>query len=95
MVEAIDTLDPAVDSILEGPTPRGEYTWIAYADGLANKWASDAGIVLNSPDAMVLEYAIRFEFRATNNEAGYEAVLTGISIAHFMGADGIIIRNDS
>lgn len=53
------------------------------------------GIVLISPDAMELEYAIRFEFHETKNEAEYEAVLAGISIAHFMGAKGIIIRSDS
>lgn len=52
-------------------------------------------MVLTSPDAMELEYAFRFEFRATNNDAEYEAVLAGISISHFMGADGLIVCSDS
>lgn len=37
-------------------------------------------MVLTSPDAMELEYALRFEFRAMNNEVEYEVVLAGISI---------------
>ncbi|CAL2246367.1 unnamed protein product [Prunus armeniaca] len=54
-----------------------------------------AGLVLISPDKIVLEYALRFKFHASNNEAKYEALLTGLRLAKEMGAKEIQIFSDS
>ncbi|CAL9007144.1 unnamed protein product, partial [Prunus brigantina] len=39
------------------------------------------GLVLRTPDHTTIEYAIRFQFRASNNEAEYEALLAGLRLA--------------
>ncbi|KAI5350866.1 hypothetical protein L3X38_003757 [Prunus dulcis] len=54
-----------------------------------------AGIVLVSPDKVALEYALRFQFQASNNEAEYEALLAGLRLAKEMDARQIQIFSDS
>ncbi|CAL9011062.1 unnamed protein product [Prunus brigantina] len=54
-----------------------------------------AGLVLITPDKVVLEYAIRFKFHASNNKAEYEALLAGLRLAKEMGARQIQIFSDS
>ena len=41
------------------------------------------------------EYALRFGFRASNNEAEYEAVIARLNLAHFMEANQLEVSNDS
>ncbi|XP_016651049.1 PREDICTED: uncharacterized protein YpeP-like [Prunus mume] len=54
-----------------------------------------AGLVLISPDKVVLEYALHFKFHASNNEAEYEALLAGLRLAKEMGAKQVQIFIDS
>ncbi|XP_020410598.1 uncharacterized protein LOC109946620 [Prunus persica] len=53
------------------------------------------GLVLVSPDKVALEYALRFKFQASNNEAKYEALLAGLQLAKEMDAKQIQIFSDS
>ena len=59
---------------LQGSLP----TWTLYVDGSSNSQGSGAGIILTTPDGIQLEYALRFRFQASNNEAEYEALLVGL-----------------
>ncbi|CAL9019593.1 unnamed protein product [Prunus brigantina] len=69
--------------------------WTLYVDGSSNAQGCGAGLVLLSPDKVVLEYALRFKFHASNNEAEYEALLAGLRLAKEMGAKQIQIFSDS
>ena len=42
-----------------------------------------------------MEYALKFGFRASNNEPKYEAVIAGLNLAHFMEADQLEVSSDS
>jgi hypothetical protein len=42
-----------------------------------------------------LNDSLRLEFRTTNNEAEYEAVITGLRLALELGADFVEVRSDS
>ena len=42
-----------------------------------------------------MEYALRFGFQASNNEAEYEVVIIGLNLAHYMEADQLEICSDS
>lgn len=44
-----------------------------------------AGFILISPDGHELTYARSFEFKASNNEAEYEALIAGLKLALKMG----------
>ena len=56
-------------------------------DGAANAQGSGAGLILTSPEGIDIEYALRFGFRSSNNEAEYEAVIAGLNLAHSMEVD--------
>ncbi|KAK3035317.1 hypothetical protein RJ639_034025 [Escallonia herrerae] len=42
-----------------------------------------------------IEYALRFGFQASNNEAEYEALLAGIRLAHVLKVDSLLVHSDS
>ncbi|KAI5312660.1 hypothetical protein L3X38_041833 [Prunus dulcis] len=69
--------------------------WTLFVDGSSNTQGCEAGLVLISPDKVALEYALRFKFQASNNEAEYEALLVGLRLAKEMDAKQIQIFSDS
>ncbi|CAL2239171.1 unnamed protein product [Prunus armeniaca] len=69
--------------------------WILHVDGSANQQGCGAGLVLTTPDGRKIEYALRFNFRTSNNEAEYEAFLAGLRLAQSMSARQISIHSDS
>ena len=46
-------------------------TWEVYVDGALNQKGSGVGLVLVSPEKVVIEKSLRLNFSATNNEAEY------------------------
>ncbi|KAI5337618.1 hypothetical protein L3X38_016889 [Prunus dulcis] len=69
--------------------------WTLFVDGSSNAQGCGAGLVLISPDKVALEYALRFKFQASNNEAEYEALLAGLRLAKEIDAKQIQIFSDS
>ena len=69
--------------------------WRLSVDGAANAQGSGAGLILTSPDGIDIEYALRFGFRTSNNEAEYEAVIDGLNLAYFMEVDQLEVCSDS
>ena len=63
--------------------------------GLSNNKGSGAGIVLLSPDDLVLELALRLNFKASNNESEYEALIAGLRSAQRLGATELLVFCDS
>ena len=60
-------------------------TWEVYVDGASNQKGSGIGLVLMSPEKVVIEKSLRLNFSATNNEAEYEALLVGMTMVQRMG----------
>ncbi|GJT60159.1 reverse transcriptase domain-containing protein [Tanacetum coccineum] len=50
---------------------------------------SGARLILANPEEIEFTYALRFRFDATNNEAEYEALITGLKIAEQMGVKNL------
>ncbi|XP_071901073.1 uncharacterized protein [Coffea arabica] len=69
--------------------------WVLFVDGASSKEGSGAGLLLISPTGEELIYALRFDFPTSNNEAEYEALLTGLRIAHQMSITAIKVWSDS
>ncbi|KAK3034730.1 hypothetical protein RJ639_032683 [Escallonia herrerae] len=69
--------------------------WNLYVDGSSAVGSSGAGITLISPEGFTIEYALRFGFQASNNEAEYEALLAGIRLAHALRVDSLSVHSDS
>ena len=64
-------------------------------DGSSNKGGSGAGLILISPEEHRVHYALRFGFKASNNEAEYEALITGLRLAKEIRVESLDIYSDS
>ena len=69
--------------------------WNLHVDDSSNVKGSGLGIVLTSPDGDTLERSIICGFKATNNEAKYEAMTAGLSLAKEIGIQRLIVCSDS
>ncbi|GJT82744.1 reverse transcriptase domain-containing protein [Tanacetum coccineum] len=58
--------------------------WKLFTDGASSSDGSGVGLMVVSPEGKEYTYALRFEFKTTNNEAEYEALLAGLRIAKEM-----------
>ena len=67
-------------------------TWTVQTDGFATKKVGGVGVVPISLEKEKLKYAAKLQFPATNNEAEYEALLTGLSLVKALGARNLIIQ---
>ena len=70
-------------------------TWKLSVYGASNAQGNGAGLILTSPEGIDIEYALRFGFRTTNNEAEYEAVIAGLNLAHSLEVDQLEVYSDS
>ena len=61
--------------------------WRLSVDGVVNAQGSGAGLILTSPEGIDIEYALRFGFKASNNEVEYETFIAGLNLAHSMEVD--------
>ena len=60
--------------------------WSVYMDGASNTRGSRIKVVLISPEGLRLEKSLRLGFRASNNEAEYEALIAGLRAVQKLGA---------
>ena len=61
--------------------PREEEWWTLRVDGASRSSGSRVGLLLQSPTGEQVEQAIRLGFLASNNEAEYEVILSGLDLA--------------
>ncbi|XP_073020195.1 uncharacterized protein [Primulina eburnea] len=83
------------DFVTEMVVPDTGGIWRIFADGASCKDDSGVGVWLISPTEEKIRLAVRLDFRASNNEAEYEAVIVGIKAARNVGANQVIIYTDS
>ncbi|XP_057730361.1 uncharacterized protein LOC130945675 [Arachis stenosperma] len=69
--------------------------WKLYVDGASNQTFGGAGIILESPNGVVYEQSVRFEFPISNNQAEYEALIGGLTLATEVGAKRLEVCSDS
>lgn len=76
--------------------PKNELTcWNLHVDGSSTQNGCGAGIICRSPEGDTFEYAMRFKFQTSNNEAEYEALIAGIKMCKAAGAREIAAMSDS
>ncbi|CAH9096527.1 unnamed protein product [Cuscuta europaea] len=69
--------------------------WEMYVDGASSTWGCGGGDVITSHEGFKAYYSIYFDFKVTNNEAEYEALIAGLKYAKTLGADRLKVRSDS
>jgi ribonuclease HI len=83
------------ETTFQEKTPEDSGWWKIYVDGASNAKGSGTGVVIITPDETVIEQSIRLDFKTSNNEAEYEAVLAGLNSAKTLGAQQLIVHCDS
>ena len=68
--------------------------WKVFVDGASNAMGVGAGIVIITPKGIRLEHSFRLGFKASNNEAEYEALLAGLRTVLHLGAKDVEIYSD-
>lgn len=84
--------DLVVDNLVEEDL---EHWWILYVDGSSNTNESGVGLILVNPEGDVIQYVLHFRFSSTNNEAEYEALITGLRISKKLGVQHLKTYRDS
>ncbi|GJU68572.1 reverse transcriptase domain-containing protein [Tanacetum coccineum] len=80
------------DFIVERPEEEGQgdsakeedpllAQWTLFTDGSSCVDGCGAGVILTDPEGVEFTYTLRFQFKATNNEAKHEALIAGLQIA--------------
>ena len=64
-------------------------------DGAANQKRSRVGLVLISPEKLIIEKSLKLGFSATNNAAEYEALLEAMFVVQRMGGKSAKMFSDS
>jgi len=66
-----------------------------HVDGSSNPKGAGAGIVLEGPNDILIEKSLHFAFKTSNNQAEYEAILVGLSLAREVGVKTLTCKTDS
>ena len=93
----VDRIEPGEEVQKEQPTKheKSKGMWLVMVDGSRSEQGSGAGVVIRNPKGAKVSYTVKFEFQLTNNQAEYEAFITGLGLAHALQAERVEIRADS
>ncbi|GAA0141181.1 hypothetical protein LIER_02385 [Lithospermum erythrorhizon] len=70
-------------------------TRVIQVDGASKKGGKRAGVWLHAPDGVHIPYLLKLEFKATNNDTEYEALIAGLRPALSMAAKKVVVQSDS
>ncbi|XXG90595.1 hypothetical protein AAC387_Pa12g2323 [Persea americana] len=70
-------------------------SWKVFVDGSSTSKRASAGIVLQSSEGLVIKQALTLGFKASNNEAEYEALIAGLNSVKILEARSIVVFSDS
>ena len=74
---------------------RADFRWVFSVDGSSNQQGSGVGIILEEPNGLLIEQALRFAFKPCNNQTKYEALIVGMLLAKEMGVKSLVVKSDS
>uniref|UniRef100_A0A804ICR2 RNase H type-1 domain-containing protein n=1 Tax=Musa acuminata subsp. malaccensis TaxID=214687 RepID=A0A804ICR2_MUSAM len=74
---------------------NNQNTWTLHVDGSSTTGAAGIGLILKDPLGETYERSLQLQFRATNNEAEYEALLHNLRLALEMHVNDLEIFSDS
>ena len=66
-----------------------------YVDGALNQKGSGVGLVLKSPEKVIIEKSLRLDFSASSNEFKYEVLMMGMAMVQRMGGKSVKVFSDS
>ena len=68
--------------------------WMIQTNGSSAQKRGGIGVIITTPNGEILKYGVRLIFPATNNEAEYEGILTGLRLGKVLGVKNLLIQSD-
>ena len=88
-----------IAELLEARAPDKESTsddwWSLHVDGASRSSGSGVGLLLKASTGEQLEQSIHLDFPTSNNEAEYEAILSGLDLETTLNASKVKIHSYS
>ncbi|VFQ94255.1 unnamed protein product [Cuscuta campestris] len=72
-----------------------ESWWTMSVDGASRLKGYGGGVVFNTLEGFEVYHALIFKFKLTNNEAEYEALVSGLRLAKTLHVSHLVIKSDS
>jgi len=71
---------------------EANFRWVLSVDGSSDQQGSGAGVILEGPNRLLIEQALRFAFKASDNQAEYDpdrwhSISKGYGCAKFVGEE--------
>ena len=70
-------------------------SWKVYTDEASNQKGAGVGIVLVTPEKLIMEKLLWLGFSAINNETEYEALLAGVAMVKLLGGEMVELYSNS
>jgi len=74
---------------------ESEAPWILYVDGSSNKGEGGARVFLEGSRSLRIEQSLHFDFKASNNQVEYEALIARLLLAKDMGVQKVECKTGS
>ena len=65
--------------------------WTIQTDGLSAQKRRGVRVVITALNGEVLKYGVQLKFLATNNNAKYEGILTGLRLGKALGVENLLV----
>ncbi|XP_074315573.1 uncharacterized protein LOC141651772 [Silene latifolia] len=100
LTDFVSDFSPAIQNLEDGEilTLKGNKeveVWQMNIDGASNQRRAGVGLILRSPQGDLIAQAVRCEFKATNNEIEYEALILRMQLALELGVRNLQVFSDS
>ncbi|XP_027922549.1 uncharacterized protein LOC114180429 [Vigna unguiculata] len=97
ILQKLEVLSDFLAELTSSPAQEEETVvgWVLLVNGATNSKESGAGIILEDPQGALIEQLLHFAFRASNNQAEYEALIAGMLLAKELGIQNLLAKSDS
>jgi len=69
--------------------------WTLSVDGASSTKGSEGGVILEDLEGNMIEQALKFAFRTSNNQAEYETLIARMLLAKELGVSQLLAKTDS
>jgi len=77
------------------PNEDNNSPWTPHIDGSSNIKLCGTGVVLERHGNLVIEQALKFDFKESNNQVEYEAIIVGLNLAINLDVKKLVCKSDS
>jgi len=89
-------VDFVVELMLGGPhSDPKDFQWILLVDGSSNQQGNGVRVILEGPSGLLIEQSLKFAFKASNNQAEYEALIEGMQLSQELGPQNLLVKSNS